>query len=93
MTEYYFFYIGLPLPLPMPPIGIPPPGIPCSPCPDLGFLTVSSTDRIKQAASLAAVIAFIFTTAGSQTHFYNTNFNFTMLSNQKNPNDLTCIPN
>ena len=84
MTEHYSFYIGLPLPLPMPPIGIPPPGIPWSPCPDLGFLTVSSTDRIKQAASLAAVIALIFTTAGSQTHFYKTRYtklNFTMLSN------------
>ena len=35
---------------------------------DLGFLTVSSTDRIKQQASEAAVIALIFTIAGSQTN-------------------------
>ena len=33
-----------------------------------GFLTVSSTDRIKQHASDAAVIALIFTIAGSQTN-------------------------
>jgi hypothetical protein len=34
---------------------------------DLGTLIVSSTLKIKQAASLAAVIALILTTAGSQT--------------------------
>ena len=55
-------HIGLPRPLP-----IPPPGGPS--CWDLGFLTVSSTDSIKQLASEAAVIAFILTTAGSQTQF------------------------
>ena len=33
-----------------------------------GFLTVSSTDRIKQHASDAAVIALILTIAGSQTN-------------------------
>jgi len=46
--------------------GLPP--TPPSPAPDFGFFTVSSTDNIKQAASEAAVIALIFTTAGSQTH-------------------------
>ena len=35
---------------------------------DFGFLTVSSTERIKQQASEAAVIALTFTTAGSQTN-------------------------
>lgn len=55
-------HIGLPLPLP-----IPPPGGPS--CWDLGFLTVSSTDSIKQLASEAAVIAFILTIAGSQMQF------------------------
>ena len=69
LKTVYASHIGLPRPLPIPPIGIPPPGIPPSPCPDLGFFTVSSTDKIKQAASLAAVIAFILTTAGSHTHF------------------------
>lgn len=34
---------------------------------DFGTLIVSSTLKIKQAASLAAVIALILTTAGSQT--------------------------
>jgi len=33
----------------------------------LGFLTVSSTDRIRQVASEAAVRALIFMTAGSHT--------------------------
>ena len=32
-----------------------------------GFFTVSSTDKMRQQASDAAVIAFIFTIAGSQT--------------------------
>lgn len=36
---------------------------------DSGFLIVSSTLKIKQAASVAAVIALLFTSAGSQTHF------------------------
>ena len=35
---------------------------------DFGFLTVSSTDKMRQAASDAAVSALIFITAGSQTH-------------------------
>ncbi len=35
--------------------------------PDLGFLIVSSTERIRAAASEAAVRALILTTAGSQT--------------------------
>ncbi len=55
-------HIGLPLPLPRP--GGPPAPSP----PALGFLMVSSTDRIRQAASEAAVRALIFTTEGSQTH-------------------------
>lgn len=42
-----------------------------APCPlfswALGFLMVSSTDRIRQAASDAAVMALILTTEGSQT--------------------------
>lgn len=32
-----------------------------------GFLTVSSTDKIKQAASIAELRAFVLTSAGSQT--------------------------
>ena len=44
-----------------------PPGGGPSP-PDLGFLTVSSTDKMRQAASVAAVMALVFTTAGSHTH-------------------------
>ncbi len=55
-------HIGLPLPLPRP--GGPPAPSP----PALGFLMVSSTDRIRHAASDAAVRALIFTTEGSQTH-------------------------
>ena len=35
---------------------------------DLGFFTVSSTDKMRQAASDAAVSALIFITAGSHTH-------------------------
>lgn len=53
-------HLGRPRPRPIPPGGGPSP-------PDLGFFTVSSTDRIRQAASVAAVMALIFTMAGSQT--------------------------
>ena len=53
-------HLGRPRPLPAGAGGPSPP--------DLGFFTVSSTDRIKQAASVAAVMALIFTMAGSQTH-------------------------
>ena len=56
-------YMGLPLPRPIPPPGIPP--ICCSPCPDRGFFTVSSTDSSRQVASEAAVIALALTMAGS----------------------------
>ncbi len=42
--------------------------MPASPCPDRGFFTVSSTDRMRHVASEAAVIALIFTTEGSKTH-------------------------
>ena len=52
-------YMGRPLPLPRPP----PPS-----CSAFGFLIVSSTERMRQAASLAAVMALILTTAGSHTH-------------------------
>ena len=55
----YFFYMGLPMPRP---------GIwGASPPPLFGLLIVSSTERIRQAASQAAVRALILTTAGSQT--------------------------
>ena len=54
--------IGLPLPRPMG--GMPGPG---PPPPALGFLTVSSTERTRQVASEAAVMALILTMAGSQT--------------------------
>lgn len=54
------YYIGRPRPRPR---GISPPS-----ADDLGFLTVSSTDNIRQAASDAAVSALILITAGSQTH-------------------------
>jgi hypothetical protein len=37
-------------------------------CADLGLLIVSSTDRIKLAASQAAVKALILMIEGSQTH-------------------------
>ena len=58
----------LPLPRPLPRPGIPLPGPPWPSGPsDFGFLTVSSTDSTKQAASVAAVNALIFTRAGSQT--------------------------
>eukprot|EP00123_Amoebidium_parasiticum_P013299 comp21884_c0_seq1/m.31331 comp21884_c0_seq1/g.31331 ORF comp21884_c0_seq1/g.31331 comp21884_c0_seq1/m.31331 type:complete len:111 (+) comp21884_c0_seq1:259-591(+) len=50
-------YMGLPLPLPMPPC--------CCWLP--GFFIVSSTERIMQAASDAAVSALIFIMAGSHT--------------------------
>lgn len=51
--------MGLPMPRP---------GIwGASPPPLLGLLIVSSTERMRQAASQAAVKAFILTTAGSQT--------------------------
>ena len=56
--------MGLPLPLPMGGIP-PPPGAPSPPA--LGFLMVSSTERIKHVASEAAVSALIFTIAGSHT--------------------------
>ena len=39
----------------------------CSSCSDLGFLTVSSIERIVQAASVAALRALTFTRRGSQT--------------------------
>lgn len=61
-------YIGLPIPRPMPPIpaGIPPAcGISFA---DFGLLIVSSTDKIKLAASQAAVNALIFMMDGSHTH-------------------------
>lgn len=58
----------LPLPRPLPRPGIPLPGPPWPSGPsDFGFLTVSSTDSTRQAASVAAVSALIFTSAGSQT--------------------------
>ena len=57
------FYIIMGRPLPRP--GGPPGGAPC--CSALGFLMVSSTDRIRHAASEAAVMALIFMTAGSRT--------------------------
>ncbi len=37
---------------------------------DWEFLTVSSTDKIKQAASVAAEIILVLTSAGSQTNFW-----------------------
>lgn len=40
----------------------------CSYCSDLGFLTVSSIDKIVQAASVAAFNAFIFTITGYHTN-------------------------
>ena len=43
------------------------PGWPPPPPPALGFLTVSSTERTRQVASEAAVMALILTMAGSQT--------------------------
>jgi hypothetical protein len=39
----------------------------CSYCSDLGFLTVSSIDKIVQAASVAALRALILTTEGYHT--------------------------
>lgn len=39
----------------------------CYSCSDFGFLTVSSMDRIVQAASVAALRAFTFTINGSHT--------------------------
>ncbi len=53
-------YIGLPRPRPLGPPGGPPASA-------LGFFIVSSTERIKQAASEAAVRALILMTAGSHT--------------------------
>lgn len=35
---------------------------------DLGFWMVSSTERMRQAASHAAVMALVFIMAGSHTH-------------------------
>lgn len=66
--------MGLPLPRPMG--GMPPP-IWSAPCPLLGFFTVSSTLRSKQAASEAAVIALDLTIAGSLEK--NIKFNFLFL--------------
>lgn len=40
----------------------------CSSCSDLGLRTVSSMDRMVQAASVAALRAFTFTNNGSQTN-------------------------
>lgn len=40
----------------------------CSSCSALGFLTVSSIDKIVHAASVAAFKALILTTAGSHTN-------------------------
>merc|ERR1719309_1506861 len=65
-----------PIPTGAPDPGTPDPGIPRLPViglssplmSDLGFCTVSSIDRIKQAASDAAVMALIRTTAGSHTN-------------------------
>lgn len=53
-------HIGRPRPRPA--------GIPSPSADDLGFLTVSSTDKMRHAASDAAVRALILMTAGSQTH-------------------------
>ena len=39
----------------------------CSSCSDLGFLTVSSIERMVHAASVAAFSAFTFTRRGYQT--------------------------
>ena len=55
--------MGRPLPLPIP--GSAGGGLLA---PDLGFLIVSSTERIRAAASVAPVRALILTMAGSQTH-------------------------
>lgn len=55
-----FYIMGRPIPRP---IGI----CGASPPPLFGFLIVSSTDRIRQAASPAAVNALILTMAGSHT--------------------------
>ena len=44
-----------------------PPGPPGPPPPALGFFTVSSTERTRQVASEAAVMALILTMAGSHT--------------------------
>ena len=52
--------MGLPWPLPLP-------GALPSACAALGFLIVSSTDRMRHAASDAAVSALILTTDGSHT--------------------------
>jgi len=56
-------YMGLPMPRPIP---MPPPAIGGSPA--LGLFIVSSTERIMQAASAAAVSALILMIDGSQTH-------------------------
>jgi len=50
--------------------GMPPP-ICCSPWPLLGFFTVSSTLKRRQAASEAAVMALDLTMAGSLTIYRN----------------------
>lgn len=57
------FYMGLPIPRPIP---MPPPAMGGSPA--LGLFIVSSTDRIMQAASAAADSALILIIEGSQTH-------------------------
>lgn len=57
-------YIGRP----RPPLFIPGRAPGGSLAPDLGFLIVSSTERIRAAASVAPVRALIFTMAGSQIH-------------------------
>mmetsp|Transcript_12085 Transcript_12085/g.21865 ORF Transcript_12085/g.21865 Transcript_12085/m.21865 type:complete len:217 (-) Transcript_12085:1080-1730(-) len=53
----------------MPPIGIPPPppGAPPAAASLCGLRMVSSVDKIRQHASVAAAIAFSFTRAGSHT--------------------------
>merc|ERR1712097_188036 len=63
-TEDSHYRMPLPLP-PLPPLP-PTPGAPGFSFSDAGLRTVSSTLRIRQAASVAAVIAFLLTSAGSQ---------------------------
>ena len=58
-----------PLPLPRPPRPAMAAAASCpSGCSERGLRTVSSTDSTKQAASVAAVMALIFTTDGSHTN-------------------------
>eukprot|EP00879_Flechtneria_rotunda_P033355 GHRR01036935.1.p1 GENE.GHRR01036935.1~~GHRR01036935.1.p1 ORF type:complete len:153 (-),score=28.89 GHRR01036935.1:456-914(-) len=66
----YWHHRLMPLPLPprMPPLPMPLPGMAAASGASLrGFLTVSSTERIRQAASVALCMAFSLTSAGSQT--------------------------